>query len=149
MRLLLLCLLAGAGLAAAELPLTGTWIGDKPTLAADATVVIALFDRSGTCCGGPVAALAGLANLRDTLKDRSGVRLLAVDATPGTTVELTTAAVSQFKIEGIPLLVDPQRATGTALKVEGGMTMRYVVARKDGTTQVVASPAQVRKLLTE
>lgn len=148
MRLLLL-LLASAALAAADLTLTGTWIGDKPVLAADATLVIAVYDRTGTCCGGPPAALAGLANLRDTLKERSGVRLIAVDSTPDTTVELATAAVTEFKIAGIPILVDPARATGTALGVEGGMTMRYVIRTKDGASTIAASPAQVRKALAE
>jgi hypothetical protein len=143
----LLLLLACAALTAADL--TGTWIGDKPLLAADATLVIAIYDRTGTCCGGPPAALAGLANLRDTLKERSGVRLIAVDSTPGATVELATAAVTEFKIAGIPILVDPARATGTALGVEGGMTMRYVVRKKDGTSKIAASPAQVRKALAE
>lgn len=145
----LLCLLVAAVLGAAELPLTGTWIGDKPALAADATVVVAIFDRHGTCCGGPVAALAGLANLRDTLAKRSGVRLVAVDATPGVTVALATAAVGEFKIDGIPLLVDPTRATGTALAVDSDVTMRYVICRTDGSRVIAASPAQVRKVLTE
>lgn len=149
MRILLCLLLTIIATAAAELPLSGTWLGDKPTLAADSTVVIAIFDRNGTCCGGPVAALAGLANLRDTLKDRSGVRLLAIDSTPGVTVALATAAVTEFKIDGIPILLDPTRTSGTALAVESDVTMRYVISKKDGTRQVLASPAQVRKALAE
>lgn len=144
---LLACLLATAILGAAELPLTGTWIGAKPALPAGGTVVVAIFDRTGTCCGGPVAALAGLANLRDSLKDRTAVSLIGIDSTPGVTAETATAAVTQYAIAGIPLLVDPARATGQALQVETGVTMRYVLAKPDGTRAVLASPAQVRKAL--
>lgn len=133
--------------AAADLPLTGSWAGAKPAIADGACVVIAVYDRSGTCCGGPAAALAGLANLRDSLKDRPATVLIAVDSTKDVSVATAQAGAAEFKLEGIPLLVDPARATGNAFGAETDVTIRYVVVRPDGKRINLESPAQVRREL--
>ncbi len=138
-----LVLVAGA----AEPVLSGSWVGDKPAIAADAVTVLAMYDRNGTCCGGPAAALAGLGNLRTALKERSGVVLVAVDVTTGATPEQATAAAKLHFTDGIPLLVDGERATAKALAVEIDMTMTYVIRQADGTQAVVFSPNQVKKKL--
>lgn len=142
-----LLLILVATLAAAELPLTGTWAGAKAELPGDATVVLALYDRDGSCCGGPAAALAGLGNLRTALKDRSGIRLVAVDVTKAATVEQATAAAALHHTDGIPLLVDGPRATAAALGVEIDMTMTYIICLADGSREVSHSPNQVKKKL--
>lgn len=146
MRLALLfaCVLA---LPAADLALTGTWVGAQPTIAAGSTVVLAMYDRNGTCCGGPAAALAGLGNLRTSLAAASGVQLIAVDVTAGATAEQATAAAQLHHTDGIPLLVDAARATAATLGVQLEMTMTYVVRKPDGSHAEVFSPAQVRKQL--
>lgn len=145
----LLILLSAVALAAAELPLAGTWVGDKPALAADATVVLAMYNRAGTCCGGPAAVLAGLGNLRTSLDQakRADVRLIAVDVTTGGTAEQAKAMLVQHQLEALPLLIDAERATPKTLKIEIEMTMTYVIAKPDGTRETVFSPAQVRKKL--
>jgi hypothetical protein len=136
-----------ASLSSAELALTGTWAGAKAELPAGATVVLAIYDRNGTCCGGPAAALAGLGNLRTALKDRADVRLVAIDVTVGATAEQATAAAAQHHTDGIPLLVDGARATATTLGVEIDMTMTYVLCRADSAREVSHSPSQVKKKL--
>ncbi len=142
---LLLALLAP--LSAADLALTGTWAGAKPELPAGSTVVLAMYDRNGTCCGGPAAALAGLGNLRTALKDKSGVSLVAVDVTAGATAEQATAAATLHQTDGIPLLVDGERKTAVGLGLELDMTMTYVIRKADGTKEIVHSPNQVKKKL--
>jgi hypothetical protein len=146
MRIILLLVLV-AVLVAAELPLAGTWTGTKPAIPADGTVVLAMYDRNGTCCGGPAAALAGLGNLRVALADKPGITLIAVDVTAEATPEAATAAAALHHTDGIPLLVDAPRATAKALQVDLEMTMTYVVRRADGTQDVVFSPNQVKKTL--
>ncbi len=136
-----------ATLASAELTLTGTWAGAKAELPSNATVVLALYDRDGSCCGGPAAALAGLGNLRTALKDRADIRLVAVDVTKAATVEQATAAAALHYTDGIPLLVDGSRATAAALGVEIDMTMTYIIRLADGTREVSHSPNQVKKKL--
>jgi hypothetical protein len=140
-----LLVLLGTVLAAAELPLSGTWTAAKPAMPADATVVLAMYDRNGTCCGGPAAALAGLGNLRVALADKPGITLIAVDVTAEATTESATAAAALHHTDGIPLLVDAPRATAKALQVELEMTMTYVIRHSDGTQDVVFSPNQVKK----
>lgn len=146
MRILLI-ILAAAVLAAADTPLAGTWAGDKPAMPADATVVLAMLDRNGTCCGGPLAAMAGLGNLRSALAGRPGIVLVEVDVTAGGTTAQAVEAAAANRLDGLPLLVDGDRATAKALNVELEMTMTYVVRRPDGTQDVVYSPNQVRKKL--
>lgn len=145
-RLSALLILAWSA-AAAEPVLTGTWVGDKPAIASDAVTVLAMYDRNGTCCGGPAAALAGLGNLRTALKDRSGMVLVAVDVTAGATAEKAGEAAKLHHTDGIPLLVDGDRATAKAMTVEIDMTMTYVIRQADGTQVVVHSPNQVKKKL--
>lgn len=140
----LLCLSA---LGAAEPVLTGTWVGDKPAIAADAVTVLAMYDRNGTCCGGPAAALAGLGNLRTALQGKAGVMLVAVDVTAEATPEKADAAAKLHHTDGIPLLVDAARATAKAMTVDIDMTMTYVIRKADGTQEVVHSPNQVKKKL--
>jgi len=132
---------------AAELALHGSWAGAKAELPANVTVVLAMYDRNGTCCGGPAAALAGLGNLRLAMKDRSDVRIVAIDVTAGATVQQATAAALLHQTDGIPLLVDGGRATAKALAVELDMTMTYVIRKADGTHDVVHSPNLVKKQL--
>jgi hypothetical protein len=144
MRTLLLFVFV-AVLTATELPLSGVWTGAKPAIPAEATVVLAMYDRNGTCCGGPAAALAGLGNLRVALADKPGITLIAVDVTAEATPEAATAAAALHHTDGIPLLVDAPRATAKALQVELEMTMTYVIRRADGTQDVVFSPNQVKK----
>jgi hypothetical protein len=127
--------------------LSGTWVGTQPTLPATGAVVMAMYDRNGTCCGGPAAALAGLANLQTALSGRTDVALLAVDVTTGATPELAAAAAKQHHVETLPLLVDAARASAKAMAVEIDMTMTYVVRKSDGTQEVVHSPARVKKVL--
>ncbi len=136
-----------ATLSAAELALTGTWAGPKAELPAGSTVVLALYDRDGTCCGGPAAALAGLGNLRTAVQAKADLRLVAIDVTAGATVEQATAAAALHHTEGIPLLVDGGRTTATALGVEIDMTMTYVIRSADGKQEVVHSPNLVKKRL--
>ncbi len=143
----ILPLLLVAALTAADLTLTGTWAGPAVTPPAGATVVLAMYDRNGTCCGGPAAALAGLGNLRTSLQGRSDVCLVAIDVTAGATSEQATAAAALYRTDGIPLLVDGARATAAALNVKLEMTMTYVVRKADGTQAVVFSPSLVRKQL--
>lgn len=140
-------LVLAATLASAELTLTGTWAGAKAELPGNATVVLALYDRDGSCCGGPAAALAGLGNLRTALKDRADIRLVAVDVTMAATVEQATAAAALHHTDGIPLLVDGPRATAAALGVDIDMTMTYIICLADGTREVSHSPNQVKKKL--
>lgn len=147
LRLLVLSVFAVSMAGAAEPVLTGTWVGDKPTIIANAITVLAVYDRNGTCCGGPAAALAGLGNLRTALKDRSGVVLVAVDVTSDATPELAAAAAKQYATEGISLLVDGPRATAKAMSVEIDMTMTYIIRQADGTQEIVHSPNQVKKKL--
>lgn len=147
LRLLALSVLTLSMAGAAEPVFTGAWVGDKPTIAANAVTVLAVYDRNGTCCGGPAAALAGLGNLRTALKDRSGVVLVAVDVTADATSELAAAAAKQYATEGIPLLVDGARATAKAMSVEIDMTMTYIIRQADGSQEVVHSPNQVKKKL--
>lgn len=132
---------------AVELPLTGTWVDAKPVIAADATVVVAVFDRTGTCCGGPAAALSGLVGLRASLADRAGIVVLAVDSTPGVTVETAKTAAAAFGIADFPLLVDPERTTGNALGADTGVTINYVVVKPDGSRFACMAPAKVRREL--
>lgn len=136
-----------AVLSSAELTLTGTWAGAKAELPAGSTVILALYDRDGTCCGGPAAALAGLGNLSLAVQAKAEVRLVAIDVTVGATAEQAMAAAALYHIEGIPLLVDGGRATATALGVEIDMTMTYVIRKADGSQEVVHSPNQVKKRL--
>ena len=144
---LLLALSLSLSASAADLVLSGTWAGAKPELPAAGPVVLAMYDRNGTCCGGPAAALAGLANLRAALPAVGGPVLVAVDVTAGATPEQATAAASLHRTDGIPLLVDPARATAAGLGVTLDMTMTYVVRKADGGIEVVHSPAQVRRKL--
>jgi hypothetical protein len=132
---------------AADVPLSGTWAGDKPVMAAGGTVVLAMYDRQGTCCGGPAAALAGLGNLRTALKDRTDVTLVAVDVSADATVETATAAAALHHTDGIPLLVDAERVSAKAMAVDIDMTMTYVLRKADGTQTVLHSPNQVKKAL--
>ena len=134
-------------LASAEPTLTGTWAGAKPELPAGATVVLAVYDREGTCCGGPAAALAGLGSLRTALQGQAGVCLVAVDVTKAATAEQATAAAALHHADGIPLLVDGPRTTAAALGVEIDMTMTYIICRADGAREVVHSPNQVKRKL--
>ena len=134
-------------LSSAELTLTGTWAGAKAELPAGATVVLAVYDRDGTCCGGPAAALAGLGNLHTALNGKTDVRLVAIDVTVGATTEQATAAAGLHHTEGIPLLVDGARTTATALSLKIDMTMTYVIRKPDGTQEVVHSPNQVKRRL--
>lgn len=143
----LIPLLAFVAASAADLPLAGTWAGDKPAIAADSTVVLAMIDRNGTCCGGPAAALAGLGNLRSALAGKAGIVLVEVDVTAGATAAQAVEAARLHHVDGLPLLVDGERATAKALSVEIDMTMTYVVRRPDGAQEVVFSPNQVKKKL--
>lgn len=146
-RLASMLVLALSAAGAAEPALTGTWVGDKPIIASGAVTVLAMYDRNGTCCGGPAAALAGLGNLRTALKERSSVVLVAVDVTAGATAEKAGEAAKLHHTDGIPLLVDGDRATAKAMTVEIDMTMTYVIRQDDGTQVVVHSPNQVKKKL--
>lgn len=143
----LLAACCAAVLGAAELPLAGEWAGAKPEIAADATVVLAMIDRNGTCCGGPAAALAGLGNLRSAAAGKPGIALVAVDITAGATAEQAVAAARLHHVDGLPLLVDGARATAKALQVEVDMTMTYVIRRPDGGQDVVFSPNQAKRKL--
>jgi len=145
-RYAILCLLISA-LSSAELALIGTWAGAKAELPGSATVVLAMYDRNGTCCGGPAAALAGLGNLRSALKDAATVRLIAGYVTAGATVEQATAAATTYRTADLPLLVDSGRKTAVALGLELDMTMTYVIRKADGSQDVVHSPSQVKKKL--
>lgn len=147
MRSLLLAVLAGAVLSAADPALAGTWVGPAPELAGGGPLVLAMIDRNGTCCGGPAAAFAGLANLRAALKDRPDIRLVAVDVTPDGTAEQAAAAAQANRVEGLPLLVDAARANAAAMQVPIEMTMTYIVQKADGAREVVHSPGLVRKAL--
>ncbi len=149
MRCLLLLVLLTANLVSAELVLSGTWASAKIVPTAGGTVVLAMYDRNGTCCGGPAAALAGLGNLRTALRNRSGVQIIAIDITAGATAEQALAAATLHQVDDLPLLVDGDRATAKALAVETDMTMTYVVRGPDGTHEVVHSPNLVKKRLAD
>lgn len=144
---ILLSFFAVAILSAAELPLAGTWAGDKPATPADATVVLAMIDRNGTCCGGPAAAMAGLGNLRSALSGKTGIVLITVDITAGATAAQAVEAARLHHVDGLPLLLDGARATAKAMQVDVDMTMTYVIRRPDGSQDVVFSPNQARKKL--
>ncbi|MBN8524876.1 MAG: hypothetical protein J0M02_06055 [Planctomycetes bacterium] len=143
----LIPLLALVAASAADLPLAGAWAGDKPAIAPDSTVVLAMIDRNGTCCGGPAAALAGLGNLRTALASKPGIVLVEIDVTAGATAAQAVEAAKLHHVDGLPLLVDGERATAKALQVEIDMTMTYVVRKADGGQEVVFSPNQVKKKL--
>jgi peroxiredoxin len=133
---------------AAELTLTGTWVGEKPSIPSGSTVVLAFYDMDRTfCCGGPAAALAGLNNLREALAGRKDVVLIAVDVTAGATVETATAHATEHRTTGVPLLVDAARATATGQSLEIEMVMNYLVLKPDGTRETAFSPNIVRKQL--
>jgi len=140
-------IIATATVSGADLVLTGTWAGAKAEIPADNTVVLAMYDRNGTCCGGPAVVLAGLGNLRTALKDTAKVVLVAVDVTADATAEQATAAAALHHTDGIPLLIDGARATAGSFGLTLEMTMTYVIRRADGTHETAFSPAQVRKKL--
>lgn len=91
--------------------------------------------------------MAGLAGLRDSLKEQKSVVLVVIDETPGATKDSTSAAVTKYKLEGLPVLIDEKKATGTALTAETDNSISYVVVKPDGSKKVLGSPGAVKKAL--
>ena len=91
--------------------------------------------------------MAGLAGLRDALKEQKDVILVVVGETPGATKDTSSAAVATYKLEGLPVLIDENKATGTALTAETDSSISYVVIKPDGSKKVLGSPSAVKKAL--